>query len=75
MKPQNERPDLSEMPPYRLGRHWNTIQAYLIPGLEDDIGELSEELKNSVVIFSFASRHAASGARTGKAAILAAAQE
>ena len=33
------------MPPYRLGRHWNTIQAYLIPGLEDDIGELSEELK------------------------------
>ena len=33
------------MPPYRLGRHWNTIQAYLIPGIEDDIGELSEEMK------------------------------
>ena len=24
------------MPPYRLGRHWNTIQAYLIPGIEDE---------------------------------------
>lgn len=48
MKPQNERPDLSEMPPYRLGRHWNTIQAYLIPGIEDDIGELSEEMKKFV---------------------------
>ena len=36
---------LGEMPPYRLGRHWNTIQAYLIPGIEDDIGELSEEMK------------------------------
>ena len=35
------RSGLSEMPPYRLGRHWNTIQAYLIPGIEDDIGELS----------------------------------
>ena len=46
MKSQSNRPDISEMPPYRLGRHWNTIQAYLIPGLEDDIGELSEELKN-----------------------------
>ena len=45
MKAQDERPDLSEMPPYRLGRYWNTIQAYLIPGIEDDIGELSEELK------------------------------
>ena len=45
MKSQSNRPDISEMPPYRLGRHWNTIQAYLIPGLEDDIGELSEELK------------------------------
>ena len=45
MKSQSCRPDISEMPPYRLGRHWNTIQAYLIPGLEDDIGELSEELK------------------------------
>ena len=45
MKSQSYRPDISEMPPYRLGRHWNTIQAYLIPGLEDDIGELSEELK------------------------------
>ena len=45
MKAQSERPDISEMPPYRLGRHWNTIQAYHIPGLEDDIGELSEELK------------------------------
>ena len=45
MKLQSNRPDISEMPPYRLGRHWNTIQAYLIPGLEDDIGELSEELK------------------------------
>ena len=33
------------MPPYRLGRHWNTIQTYLIPGIEDDIGELSEEMK------------------------------
>ena len=30
---------------YRLGRHWNTIQAYLIPGIEDDIGELGEDLK------------------------------
>jgi hypothetical protein len=29
------------MPPYRLGRHRNTIQTYLIPGIEDDIGELS----------------------------------
>ena len=45
MKSQSNRPDISEMPPYRLGRHWITIQAYLIPGLEDDIGELSEELK------------------------------
>ena len=45
MKSQSNRPDISEMPPYRLGRHWNTIQAYLIPGLEDDIGELSGELK------------------------------
>ena len=43
MKAQSERPDISEMPPYRLGRHWNTIQAYLIPGIEDDIGELNEE--------------------------------
>ena len=33
------------MPPYKLGRHWNTIQSYLILGIEDDIGELSEELK------------------------------
>ena len=38
MKAQSERPDISEMPPYRLGRHWNTIQVYLIPGIEDDIG-------------------------------------
>ena len=45
MKPQNERPDLSEMSPYRLGRHWNTIQACLVPDIEDDIGELSGELK------------------------------
>jgi len=30
---------------YRLGRHWNTIQAYLIPGIEDDIGELGEDLR------------------------------
>ena len=45
MKSQSYRPDISEMPPYRLGRHWNTIQTYLIPGLEDGIGELSEELK------------------------------
>ena len=45
MKAQDERPYLPEMPPYRLGRHWNTIQAYLIPGIEDDIGELSEEMK------------------------------
>jgi len=45
MKAQDERPNLPEMPPYRLGRHWNTIQAYLIPGIEDDIGELSEEMK------------------------------
>ena len=44
-KAQDERPNLPEMPPYRLGRHWNTIQAYLIPGIEDDIGELSEEMK------------------------------
>ena len=46
MKAQSERPDISEMPPYRLGRHWNTIQAYLIPGIEDDIGEINEELRN-----------------------------
>ena len=45
MKAQDERPNLPEMPPYRLGRHWNTIQVYLIPGIEDDIGELSEEMK------------------------------
>ena len=45
MKSQSNRPDISEMPPYRLGRHWNTILAYLIPGLEDDIGELSEEMR------------------------------
>ena len=45
MKAQSEQPDISEMPPYRLGRHWNTIQAYLIPGIEDDIGELNEELR------------------------------
>ena len=45
MKAQDERPNRPEMPPYRLGRHWNTIQAYLIPGIEDDIGELSEEMK------------------------------
>jgi len=38
------------MPPYRLGRHWNTIQAYLIPGLEDDIGELNEELRKFMEI-------------------------
>ena len=47
---QNERSDLSEMPPYRLGRHWNTIQAYLIPSIEDDIGELSDEMKKFVEI-------------------------
>ena len=34
-----------DSPMYRLGRHWNTIQAYLIPGIEDDIGELGEDLK------------------------------
>ena len=45
MKAQDERPNLPEMPPYRLGRHWNTIQACLIPGIEDDIGELGEEMK------------------------------
>ena len=28
----------AEMPAYRFGLHWNTIQAYLIPGIEDDIG-------------------------------------
>ena len=34
MKSQSNRPDISEIPPYRLGRHWNTIQAYLhyLPG-------------------------------------------
>ena len=48
MKAQDERPNRPEMPPYRLGRHWNTIQAYLIPGIEDDIGELGEEMKKSV---------------------------
>ena len=36
MKAQDERPNLPEMPPYRLGRHWNTIQACLIPGIEDE---------------------------------------
>ena len=30
---------------YRLGRHWGTIQAYLISGIEDAIGELGEDLK------------------------------
>ena len=43
MKAQSGTPDISEMPTYRLGRHWNTIQAYLIPGIEDDIGKLNEE--------------------------------
>ena len=43
MKAHSGTPDISEMPTYRLGRHWNTIQAYLIPGIEDDIGKLSEE--------------------------------
>ena len=33
-----------DCPMYRLGRHWNTIQAYLIPGIEDDIGNLGEDL-------------------------------
>ena len=28
----------AEIPAYRFGLHWNTIQAYLIPGIEDDIG-------------------------------------
>ncbi|MBR3222581.1 MAG: transposase [Kiritimatiellae bacterium] len=37
--------DPEDSPMYRLGRHWNTIQAYLIPGIEDDIGELGEDLK------------------------------
>ncbi len=37
--------DPEASPMYRLGRHWNTIQAYLIPGIEDDIGELGEDLK------------------------------
>lgn len=45
MKARNGQIDFSEMPPYKLGRHWNTIQSYLILGIEDDIGELSEELK------------------------------
>ena len=45
MKTQNERPNLPEMPPYRLGWHRNTIQAYLMPGIKDDIGEFSEEMK------------------------------
>ena len=35
MKPN----EIEYRPMYRLGRHWNTIQAYLIPGIEDDIGE------------------------------------
>ena len=51
------------MPPYRLGRHWNTIETYLIPVIEDDIGELGKELKKFMDIclfFSsmFSSRHA-----------------
>lgn len=41
---------IETMPIYRLGRHWNTIQAYLIPGLEDDSGELSEEQRKFVQI-------------------------
>ena len=45
VKSQSDRPGISEMPPYRLGRHWNMIQAYLIPGIEDNIGKLSEEMK------------------------------
>ena len=50
MKARNGQIDFSEMAPYRLGRHWNTIQTYLIPGIEDDIGELSEELKTFMEI-------------------------
>ena len=50
MKARNGQIDFSEMPSYRLGRHWNTIQSYLIPGIEDDIGELSEELKTFMEI-------------------------
>ena len=41
MKPN----EIEDRPMYRLGRHWDTIQAYLIPGIEDDIGELGEDLK------------------------------
>ena len=37
MKARNGQIDFSEMPPYKLGRHWNTIQSYLILGIEDDI--------------------------------------
>ena len=50
MKARNGQIDFSEMPPYRLGRHWNTIQTYLIPGIEDDLGELSEEVKMFIEI-------------------------
>ncbi|MCR5751844.1 MAG: hypothetical protein K6G91_07770, partial [Kiritimatiellae bacterium] len=53
MKAQSERLDISEMPPYRLGRHWNTIQAYLIPGIEDDIGELNEEPRKFSASFDY----------------------
>ena len=53
MKAQSERPDISEMPPYRLGRHWNTIQAYLIPDIEDDIGELNEEPRKFSASFDY----------------------
>jgi len=39
-----------EMPTALLGKHWNSIQAYLIPGIEDDLGELPEDLKKFVEI-------------------------
>lgn len=48
MKTKDCSVEADEKPLYRLGRHWNTIQAYLLPGIEDDIGELGEETRKFV---------------------------
>jgi len=50
MKTNEYATKIETIPIYTLGRHWNTIQAYLIPGLEDDSGELSEEQRKFVQI-------------------------
>ena len=46
MKTKDCSVEADEKPLYRLGRHWNTIQAYLLPGIEDDIGELGEVMRS-----------------------------